>query len=198
MIRRSLVHFFYAQPAVGVKTGSRLKKLKLTRRVVGLSRSSVLSYKMSTWSKSALKLPSVVMNDKSFPTLGTAAPPSKKPVLSFAQKVKEKADADAAAAATAAVAKQVEAERAAARKLNELAEKNRVSLIGTFYNSYRTSDEDYVREDSSPDEMDYANALEYEEHLRYNRRERERQHVTDYSKDLSSEEDERDEYTDAV
>jgi len=141
------------------------------------------------------------MNDKSFPTLGTAAPPSKKPVLSFAQKVKEKADADAAAeaaAATAAVAKQVEAERAAARKLNELAEKNRVSLIGTFYNSYRTSDDDYVREDSSPDEMDYANALEYEEHLRYNRRERERQHVTDYSKDLSSEEDVQNEYDDAV
>jgi hypothetical protein len=170
-----------------------------------MSRSSVLSYKMSTWSplgpkgsKSALKLPSVVITDKAFPTLGAAAPPSKKPVLSFAQKVKEKADADAAAAATAAVAKQVEAERSAARKLNELAEKNRVSLIGTFYNSHRTSDDDYVREDSSPDDMDYANALEYEEHLRYNRRERERQHITDYSKDLSSEEDERDEYTDAV
>ena len=153
---------------------------------------------MSTWSKSALKLPSVVMNDKSFPTLGTAAPPSKKPVLSFAQKVKEKADADAAAEAAAAVAKQVEAERAAARKLNELAEKNRVSLIGTFYNSHRTSDDDYVREDSSPDEMDYANALEYEEHLRYNRRERERRHITDYSKDLSSEEDMQNEYDDAV
>ena len=160
---------------------------------------------MSTWSplgpkgsKSALKMPAVVITDKAFPTLGAAAPPSKKPVLSFAQKVKEKADADAAAAATAAVAKQVEAERSAARKLNELAEKNRVSLIGTFYNSHRTSDDDYVREDSSPDDMDYANALEYEEHLRYNRRERERRHITDYSKDLSSEEDERNEYDDAV
>jgi len=143
-------------------------------------------------------MPAVVITDKAFPTLGAAATPSKKPVLSFAQKVKEKADADAAAAATAAVAKQLEAERSAARKLNELAEKNRVSLIGTFYNSHRTSDDDYVREDSSPDEMDYANALEYEEHLRYNRRERERRHVTDYSKDLSSEEDERNEYDDAV
>lgn len=155
---------------------------------------------MSTWSKSALKMPSVVITDKAFPTLGSApaAPPSKKPVLSFAQKVKEKADADTAAEATAAVAKQVEAERSAARKLTELADQRKVSLIGTFYNSHRTSDEDYIREDSSPDDMDYANALEYEEHLRYNRREREMQRVTDYSKDLSSEEDERDEYTDAV
>ena len=37
--------------------------------------------------------------------------------------------------------------------------------------------------------MDYETALEYEEHLRFNRRERTR--VIDYSKDLSSEEDER-------
>ena len=48
--------------------------------------------------------------------------------------------------------------------------------------------------------MDYANALEYEEHLRYNRRERLR--VADYSKDLSSEEDEHagcdDEYANAI
>ena len=172
------------------------KKLKLAQRVVGLSRSSVLSYKMSTWSKSALKMPAVVITDKAFPTLGSGAPPSKKPVLSFAQKVKEKADADAAAEAAAAAAKQVEAERAAARKLAEAAEHRQVSLIGTFYNSHRTSDEDYVREDSSPDEMDFESALEYEEHLRYNRRTR--GHVVDYSKDLSSEEDERDEYTDAV
>jgi hypothetical protein len=154
---------------------------------------------MSTWSRSALKLPSVVITDKAFPTLGGGAatgPPSKKPVLSFAQKVKEKADADAAAEAAAAAAKQVEAERAAARKLTEAAEHRQVSLIGTFYNSHRTSDEDYVREDSSPDDMDFESALEYEEHLRYNRRTR--GYVTDYSKDLSSEEDERDEYTDAV
>ena len=153
---------------------------------------------MSTWSKSALKMPSVVVSDKSFPTLGApAAPPSKKPVLSFAQKVKEKAAADAAAEVAAAAAKQVEESRAAARRFTELAEQRQVSLIGTFYNSYRTSDEDYVREDSSPDEMDYANALEYEEHMRVNNR-RERLRVADYSKDLSSEEDERDEYTDAV
>lgn len=152
---------------------------------------------MSTWSKSALKMPSVVVSDKSFPTLGSApaAPPFKKPVLSFAQKVKEKAEADAAAEAAAAAAKQVEENRAAARRLAELAEQRQVSLIGTFYNSHRTSDEDYVREDSSPDEMDYANALEYEEHLRYNRKERLRT-FTDYSKDLSSEEDERNDYDD--
>lgn len=138
------------------------------------------------------------MSDKSFPTLGisASAPPSKKPTLSFAQKVKEKADADAAAEVAAAAAKQVEAERAAARKLTELAEHRQVSLIGTFYNSHRTSDENYVREDSSPDEMDYETALEYEEHLRYNRRMRD--HVVDYSKDLSSEEDERNEYDDTV
>jgi hypothetical protein len=45
--------------------------------------------------------------------------------------------------------------------------------------------------------MDYETALEYEEHMRYNRRERLR--VADYSKDLSSSDDERlDEYEDAV
>ena len=80
---------------------ARFKKLKLVRRVVGLSR-SLNFLQMSTWSRSALKLPSVVMSDKSFPTLGNGSsggpPPSKKPVLSFAQKVKEKAEADAAAA----------------------------------------------------------------------------------------------------
>jgi len=152
---------------------------------------------MSTWSKSALKLPSVVVTDKSFPTLSASGgPPSKKPTLSFAQKVKEKADADAAADAAAAAAKQVELNRAEARRLTECAEKRQVSLVNTFYKP-RTSDEDYTREDSSPDEMDYETALEYEEHMRYNRRERLR--VADYSKDLSSEDDERlDEYEDAV
>jgi len=154
---------------------------------------------MSTWSKSALKLPSVVMSDKSFPTLGSgvSAPPSKKPVYSFAQKVKEKAEADAAADAAAAAAKQVELQRAEARRLAECAEKRQVSLVNTFYNKPRTSDEDYAREDSSPDEMDYETALEYEEHMRYNRRERLR--VADYSKDLSSSDDERlDEYDEEV
>ena len=154
---------------------------------------------MSTWSKSALSLPSVVVTDKSFPTLGVSAPsgarcavaqpPSKKPVLSFAQKVKETAEAQAAADAAVAAAKRAEAERLAAKRLADAAERHRVSLIGTFYNSRRTTDEDYAREDSSPDEMDYETALEYEEHLRFNRRERTR--VIDYSKDLSSEEDER-------
>lgn len=156
---------------------------------------------MSTWSKSALKLPSVVVSDKSFPTLGSGsgfgAPPSKKPVLSFAQKVKEKADADAAADAAAAAAKKIELNRAEARRLAERAEQRQVSLVNTFYNKPRTTDEDYIREDSSPDEMDYATALEYEEHIRYNRKERLR--VTDYSKDLSSEDDERlDEYDEVV
>ena len=153
---------------------------------------------MSTWSKSALSLPSVVVTDKSFPTLGSAPsgtrcvvaqPPSKKPVLSFAQKVKETAEAQAAADAAVAATKRAEAERLAAKRLADEAERHRVSLIGTFYNSRRTTDEDYAREDSSPDEMDYETALEYEEHLRFNRRER--THVIDYSKDLSSEEDER-------
>jgi len=155
---------------------------------------------MSTWSKSALKLPAVVMNDKSFPTLGGVAPPSKKPVLSFAQKVKEKAAADTAAAAAAEAKKKADAERAEARKLTELAERRQVTLVSSYYNSHRTSDEDYVHEDSLPDEMDFESALEYEEHLRYNRRAR--GHVVDYSKDLSSEEDERagyeDEYDNAI
>jgi hypothetical protein len=48
--------------------------------------------------------------------------------------------------------------------------------------------------------MDYETALEYEEHLRYNRKAN--GHVVDYSKDLSSEEDERagyeDEYDNAI
>jgi len=156
---------------------------------------------MSTWSKSALKLPAVVMNDKSFPTLGGGvAPPSKKPVLSFAQKVKEKAAADTAAAAAAESKKKADAERAEARKLTELAERRQVTLVSSYYNSHRTSDEDYVHEDSLPDEMDYETALEYEEHLRYNRKAN--GHVVDYSKDLSSEEDERagyeDEYDNAI
>jgi hypothetical protein len=178
---------------------SRLKKLKVRGDEREMSRSSALSYKMSTWSKSALKSSSsVVISDKSFPTLGSgpSAPPSKKPTLSFAQKVKEKADADAAADAAAAAAKQVELNRAEARRLTECAEKRQVSLVNTFYKP-RTSDEDYAREDSSPDEMDYETALEYEEHMRYNRRERLR--VADYSKDLSSSDDERlDEYDDTV
>jgi len=147
---------------------------------------------MSTWSKSSLKLPSVVVTDKSFPALGggtPTGPPSKKPVLMFAQKVKETAEAQAAADAAAAAKARAESERLAAQRLAETAERRRVSLIGTFYNSHRTSDEDYAHADSSPDEMDYEAAVEYEEHLRFNRRERAR--VTDYSKDLSSEEDER-------
>ena len=148
------------------------------------------------------------MSDKSFPTLGNGSsggpPPSKKPVLSFAQKVKEKAEADEAAAVAAAAAaeskKKADAERAEARELSELADRRQITLVSSYYKSHHTSDEYYVREDSSPDEMDYANALEYEEHLRYNRRERLR--VADYSKDLSSEEDERagcdDEYANAI
>lgn len=155
---------------------------------------------MSTWSKSALfsqsglKPPSVVVSDKSFPSLGGTAssdpccvpkgPPSKKPVLSFAQKVKETAEAEAAAKAE----RQAETQRLAAAELLKSAERRQMLLVSQFYKS-RTNDEDYVREDSSPDEMDYETALEYEEHLRYNRRERGR--VVDYSKDLSSDEGER-------
>jgi len=146
---------------------------------------------MSTWSKSALKLPSVVVSDKSFPSLSGSGPvPSKKPVLSFAQKVKMAAEAEAAAKAE----QQTEAQRAATAKLLESAERRKMLLVSQFYKP-RTNDEDYVREDSSPDEMDYETAMEYEEHLRYNRKERGR--VVDYSKDLSSEEDEREqEYDD--
>jgi hypothetical protein len=140
---------------------------------------------MSTWSKSSLKLPSVVVTDKSFPALGggtPSGPPSKKPVLSFAQKVKEMAEAEAAAKAE----QQTEAQRLAAAKLLESAERRQTLIVSQFYKP-RTNDEDYVHEDSSPDEMDYETAHEYEMHLRYNRRQRER--VVDYSKDLSSEED---------
>ena len=156
---------------------------------------------MSTWSKSSLKLPSVVVTDKSFPTLGGSAPsgpPSKKPVLMFAQKVKETAEAQAAADAAAATKARAEADRLAAKRLADEAERHRVSLIGNFYNKYRTTDEDYARADSSPDEMDYEASVEYEEHLNFNRRERAR--VADYSKDLSSEEDnhEHEEYDDRV
>ena len=141
---------------------------------------------MSTWAKSALKLPSVVVNDKSFPSLGGVAVsgpvPSKKPVLSFAQKVKEMAEAEAAAKAE----QQTEVQRLAAAKLLESAERRQTLIVSQFYKP-RTNDEDYVHEDSSPDEMDYETAHEYEMHLRFNRRER--ACVTDYSKDLSSEED---------
>ena len=140
---------------------------------------------MSTWSKSSLKLPSVVVTDKSFPALGggtPSGPPSKKPVLSFAQKVKEMAESEAAAKAE----QQTEAQRLAAAKLLESAERRQTLIVSQFYKP-RTNDEDYVHEDSSPDEMDYETAHEYEMHLRYNRRQRER--VVDYSKDLSSEED---------
>jgi hypothetical protein len=185
-----------------------------------MSHPPVLSYKMSTWSRSAVyspsglysppglsspsglyspsghKHPSVIVSDKSFPTLGggdgstnvSAGPPSKKPVLNFAQKVKQTADAEAAAAAACAAAKKAESDRIAAQRLTEEADRRHVSLVSNFYKKRRTTDEDYAREDSSPDEMDYETALEYEEHLRYNRRERLR--VTDYSKDLSSEEEE--------
>ena len=149
---------------------------------------------MSTWSKSAIKSSSsIIVSDKSFPALGgdrTSGPPSKKPVLSFAQKVKEKAEADEAAAVAAAEAKKnADTDRAEAQRLLEIAERRQVTLGSTYYKSHHSTDEYYVREDSSPDEMDYESALEYEEHLRYNRRMR--GHVVDYSKDLSSEEDER-------
>ena len=166
--------------------------------------SSYVSNKMSTWSRSALfspsghKYPSVVVSDTSFPTLGGASvggtvsvpagPPSKKPVLTFAQKLKQTADAEAAAAAAAAAVKKAESDRLEALRLAEEADRRQVSLVNRFYKGRRTTDEDYAHEDSSPDEMDYETALEYEEHIRYNRRERMR--VTDYSKDLSSEEDE--------
>ena len=100
------------------------------------------------------------------------------------------AEAEAAAKAE----QQTEAQRAATAKLLESAERRKMLLVSQFYKP-RTNDEDYVREDSSPDEMDYETAMEYEEHLRYNRKERGR--VVDYSKDLSSEEDEREqEYDD--
>lgn len=100
------------------------------------------------------------------------------------------AEAEAAAKAE----QQTEVQRLAAAKLLESAERRQTLIVSQFYKP-RTNDEDYVHEDSSPDEMDYETAHEYEMHLRYNRRQRER--VVDYSKDLSSEEDEREqEYDD--
>ena len=157
----------------------------------GLSNPSGLYSPPGLSSPPGHKLPSIIVTDKSFPTLGSggsttnipAGPPSKKPVLTFAQKLKQTADAEAAAAAQAAA-------EAAAQRLTEEANRRQVSLVSNFYKGHRTTDEDYAHEDSSPDEMDYETALEYEEHLRYNRRERTR--ITDYSKDLSSEEEEQD------
>lgn len=165
----------------------RLKKIETVAGAVENATSVlILSYTMSTWSKSALKLPSVVVSDKSFPTLSVVPPPpSKKPVLSFAQKVKETVEADAAAAAIVEAKKKAEADRVSAQRV---AEKRNSVPVSNFYKTHPTTDADYYHEDSSPDEMDYETALEYAEHLRFNRRERAR--VSDYSKDLGSSDDE--------
>ena len=103
------------------------------------------------------------------------------------------AEAEAEAEAAAKAEQQTEIQRLAAAKLLESADRRQTLLVSQFYKS-RTNDEDYVRADSSPDEMDYETALEYEMHIRYNRRQRER--VVDYSKDLSSEEDECEDHDD--
>lgn len=145
---------------------------------------------MSTWSKSALKLPSVVVSDKAFPTLSSAPPPSKKPVLSFAQKLKETVEVETAATAAAEARKKAESERASAQRLAE----QRKAPTSNFYKTHHTTDADYYHEDSSPDEMDYETALEYAEHLRFNRRAR----VADYSKDLTSSDDDHGEHDGSV
>jgi len=183
-----------AQPAVGVKKqGIASKKLKPVLAPIGCSRPPVLSYKMSTWSKSALKSSSsVIVSDKSFPALGGGAatgPPSKKPVLSFAQKVKETVEAEAAAAEAK---RKADAERAAAKALETT--RYHVPVVSHFYKSYDEKDEEYAREDGSPDEMDYEASVEYAEHLEYNRKQR--TYITDYSKDLSSEEEHDNTYDD--
>lgn len=121
----------------------------------------------------------------------SSAPPSRRPVASFAsaQQIKKKIEAEAAAesAAKSMAALAVTALKAQLYKTTE-----RVTVpISESPPSRRPSDTDYPIE--SPDEMDYEASVEYAEHLRFNRAQREKRRVHDYSKDLSETDDEEDE-----
>jgi hypothetical protein len=116
---------------------------------------------------------------------------SRRPVSSFAsaQQIKKKIEAEAAAESAA---KSMAALAAAALKAQLYKTTERATVpISECPPSRRSSDTDYPIE--SPDEMDYEASVEYAEHLRFNRSQREKQRVHDYSKDLSETDDGEDE-----
>jgi hypothetical protein len=73
-------------------------------------------------------------------------------------------------------------------RMTDAVTQQQISLIHSLYahkdQSRRSSDEDYLDEYNT-NMVDYESALEYEEHLRYGRAQKQR--VIDYSKDLSDE-----------
>jgi len=113
--------------------------------------------------------------------------PSRRPVSSFAaaQQIKKTIEAKEAAEL---VAKSMAALAVAALKA-ELSKTTERATVPIWESSpsRRSSDEEYPIE--SPDEMDYETSVEYAEHLRFNRAQREKQRVRDYSKDLSEEDE---------
>ena len=154
---------------------------------------------MATWSKSALSLAPVV-SESSFPTLAKPSvptgPPSKRPAtLSMADKLKKAIETEKAELAMKKPAPSKD--EAHTSRMIDAVTQQQISLIHSLYahkeQRRRFSDEDYLDEYNG-NMADYESALEYHEHLRYNRKEK--QKVADYSKDLSDEDYVEDEHHD--
>jgi hypothetical protein len=82
-------------------------------------------------------------------------------------------------------------------RMTDAVTQRQISLIHSLYNNktqqHHSNDDDCLDEYNT-NMADYESALEYQEHLRYNRKEK--QKVTDYSKDLSDEDYVEDEHHD--